>query len=148
MFPQTKSEQIITRLDEKIRAASNGVSAADYDKARESFSMANNLKRADALLQNGDVIYIGPIGSQVAVLGSVNNEAIFEARATDTLTDVLLYAGGVSTVADDTRLLVLDSLTRYAMAAREVGLAAGEPRTVGRGAVLSFRSHLRGRSLG
>ncbi|MDB5701566.1 MAG: capsule polysaccharide export system periplasmic protein KpsD [Sphingomonadales bacterium] len=67
-------------------------------------------KRGDAVLQNGDVIYVGPIGSQVAVIGSVNNEAIFEARPTDTLTDVLLYAGGVSTVADDTRLLVLDSL--------------------------------------
>jgi polysaccharide export outer membrane protein len=68
-------------------------------------------KRGDALLQTGDVIYIGPVGAQVAVLGSVNNEAIFEARPTDTLTDVLLYAGGVSTVADDTRLLVLDSLS-------------------------------------
>ena len=67
-------------------------------------------KSADATLQNGDVIFIAPAGAQVAVIGSVNNEAIFEARPGDTLTQVLLYAGGVNTVADDTRLLLLDPL--------------------------------------
>jgi len=68
-------------------------------------------KNADAALQNGDVIYIAPVGSQVAVIGSVNNESIFEAKPGDTLTDILVYAGGVNTVADDTRLLVLDPLS-------------------------------------
>ena len=67
-------------------------------------------KSGDAVLQNGDVIYIAPAGAQVAVIGSVNNEAIFEARPKDTLQDILLYAGGVSTVADDRRLLVLDPI--------------------------------------
>jgi protein involved in polysaccharide export with SLBB domain len=67
-------------------------------------------KSGDATLQNGDVIFIAPAGAQVAAIGSVNNEAIFEARPGDTLTDILLYSGGVNTVADDTRLLLLDPL--------------------------------------
>ncbi|MDR6144280.1 polysaccharide export outer membrane protein [Sphingomonas sp. SORGH_AS870] len=67
-------------------------------------------KRADAVLENGDVLYIAPVGAQVAVIGSVNNQSIFETRANDTLEDVLLYAGGVNTVADDQRLLLLDPL--------------------------------------
>lgn len=67
-------------------------------------------KSSDVLLQNGDVLFIAPAGAQVAVIGSVNTEAIFEARARETLNDMLIYAGGVSTVADDSRLLVLDSL--------------------------------------
>lgn len=67
-------------------------------------------KSGDAVLQNGDVIFIAPAGAQVAVIGSVNQEAIFEARAGDTLTDILRYSGGFSSVADSTRLLLLDSL--------------------------------------
>lgn len=67
-------------------------------------------KSADAVLQNGDVIFIAPAGAQVATIGSVNNEAIYEARAGDTLKDVLVYAGGVNTVADIRRLHVLDPM--------------------------------------
>ena len=67
-------------------------------------------KSADVVLQNGDVVYITPVGAQVAVIGSVNSEAIFETRGSETLEAMLLYAGGISTVADDTRLLVLDAL--------------------------------------
>lgn len=65
-------------------------------------------KSADVLLQNGDVIYIAPAGSQVAVVGSVNVEAIYEARAGETTYDVLLYSGGINTVADSSRVLILD----------------------------------------
>lgn len=65
-------------------------------------------KSADITLQNGDVIFIAPAGAQVAVLGSVNVEAIYEARANETTQDMLLYAGGVNTVADNSRLLLLD----------------------------------------
>lgn len=68
-------------------------------------------KSADAVLQNGDVIFIAPAGAQIAAIGSVNNEAIYEARAGDTLKDVLVYAGGVNTVADVRRLHVLDPLS-------------------------------------
>ncbi|MEO7240074.1 MAG: SLBB domain-containing protein [Sphingomicrobium sp.] len=65
-------------------------------------------KSADIVLQNGDVIFIAPAGAQVAVIGSVNVEAIYEARASETLYQMLLYAGGINTVADSTRLLLYD----------------------------------------
>lgn len=65
-------------------------------------------KSADVVLQNGDVIFIAPAGSQVAVIGSVNVEAIYEARTGETLEAMLLYAGGINTVADSARLLVYD----------------------------------------
>lgn len=68
-------------------------------------------KSADVVLQNGDVIFIAPAGAQIATIGSVNNEAIYEARAGDTLKDVLVYAGGVNTVADIRRLHVLDPMS-------------------------------------
>ncbi len=67
-------------------------------------------KSADVVLQNGDVIYITPVGAQVAVIGSVNSEAIFETRGSETLQAMLLYAGGINTIADETRLLLLDAL--------------------------------------
>lgn len=67
-------------------------------------------KSADSTLQNGDVIYVAPVGAQVAVIGSVNNEAVFESRASDTLVDLLMYAGGVNTAGDLNRLLALDPL--------------------------------------
>lgn len=47
-------------------AVANGVSAADFDKARQSFSMATNLKRADALLRRyGDLYEVGTVPSVV-----------------------------------------------------------------------------------
>ena len=67
-------------------------------------------KSGDALLQNGDVVHIAPTGEQVAVIGSVNREAIFEVGPGETLNDAILYAGGTSTVADRSRLMVLDPL--------------------------------------
>ena len=90
-----------------IQLRRNGRLISDFDLY--DFLLKGD-KSADSVLQNGDVIYIAPVGAQVAVIGSANNEAVFEARASDTLTDVLLYAGGVNTAGDTSRLLALDPL--------------------------------------
>lgn len=63
-------------------------------------------KSADRALQGEDVIHIGPIGTQVALVGSVNKPAIFEMRANETLDDLLSMAGGFTAVADRSRLTV------------------------------------------
>ena len=68
-------------------------------------------KHSDVALQNGDTIFIAPAGAQLAVLGSVNKEAIYEARAHDTLNDILVDAGGANTVADLSRIHVLDPMS-------------------------------------
>ncbi|ALV08482.1 SLBB domain-containing protein [Roseateles depolymerans] len=63
-------------------------------------------KASDRPLQAEDVIHVGPIGPQVAVLGSVNKPAIGELKPTETVSDVLAMAGGFSAVADRTRIAV------------------------------------------
>lgn len=88
-----------------IQVRRNGRLVSDFDLYD---LLLKGDRSADIVMQNGDVIYIAPAGAQVAVVGSVNVEAIYEARANETLQDILLYAGGVNTVADDTRLLLID----------------------------------------
>ncbi len=68
--------------------------------------LLNGDKSKDVILQNEDVIFIGPVGNQVAITGSVNNRGIFETVAGESLEDLLRYAGGPSSVADRDRLLV------------------------------------------
>lgn len=54
-----------TKLQRKFLMA-NGVSGEDFDKARNSFSLATNLKRADALLRRYNEIYeVGTVPSIV-----------------------------------------------------------------------------------
>ncbi len=60
----------------------------------------------DAVLQNGDVINIGAVGAEIAITGSVNAEAIYEARPGETLADIIRYSGGLNSLADNSRLLV------------------------------------------
>ena len=63
-------------------------------------------RSADRMLQGDDVIHVGPVGTQVALIGSVNRAAIFELKPAETVTDLLRMAGGFSAVADRSRLAV------------------------------------------
>ena len=99
-------------------------------------------KTGDAVLQNGDVIYIAPAGEQVAVIGSVNQEAIFEVGPDETLYDALLYAGGISTVADSARLMVLDSLREDDTAWQQITAADAQLRKARRGEVIRVLSRV------
>jgi polysaccharide biosynthesis/export protein len=62
-------------------------------------------KSKDAPLLPGDVIYIPPVGPQIAVAGSVNVPAIYELKDQGTsLADAIALAGGLNTVADGTQV--------------------------------------------
>jgi protein involved in polysaccharide export with SLBB domain len=63
-------------------------------------------KSKDVKLQSGDVIFIPPAGSQVAVTGSVRNPAIYELKADESLADLLADAGGVTSVASKARVSI------------------------------------------
>ena len=63
-------------------------------------------KTKDVKLLPGDVIYIPPADSRVALLGSVRNPAIYELRPQETLSDLLNDAGGVSAIADQARVSI------------------------------------------
>ena len=56
-------------------------------------------KASDAKLLPGDVIYIPPVGPQVAVTGSVRNPAIYELLPGEPLGTALAEAGGATSVA-------------------------------------------------
>jgi protein involved in polysaccharide export with SLBB domain len=56
-------------------------------------------KSNDVQLSSGDVIFIPPVGQQVAVVGSVRNPAIYELRDETTLEQVLKLAGGRTSIA-------------------------------------------------
>jgi protein involved in polysaccharide export with SLBB domain len=84
-------------------------------------------KSKDEKLLPGDVIYIPPVGAQVAVAGSVNTPAIYELKSPDSTTvgDILELAAGLTNVAskETVRLERVDerrmrSLTEVALDAR------------------------------
>jgi protein involved in polysaccharide export with SLBB domain len=62
-------------------------------------------KSTDVQLLPGDVIYIPPVGPQVAVAGSVNTPAIYELKsaAESTVGDAILLAAGLTNVATGER---------------------------------------------
>ena len=63
-------------------------------------------KSTDAKLLPGDVIFIPPVGPQIAITGSVKNPAIYETLPDEPLSAALSNAGGVSTVASGARISV------------------------------------------
>jgi len=95
-------------------------------------------KSGDAVVQNGDVLFIAPAGAQIAAIGSVNNEAIYETKAGDTLNDVLLYAGGANTVADLNRFYLLDPISDQGW--QEIKPPQARTELVRRGGVLRVLS--------
>jgi len=81
-------------------------------------------KASDRALQAEDVIHIGPIGPQVAVLGSVNKQSIVELKPGETVDDVLAMAGGFSAVADRSRVSIEQLSDRNDRRVRELQFPA------------------------
>jgi protein involved in polysaccharide export with SLBB domain len=57
----------------------------------------------DASLLSGDVIYIPPVGPQVAIAGNVRIPAVFELKGATTVEQALRFAGGLSATASTLR---------------------------------------------
>jgi protein involved in polysaccharide export with SLBB domain len=68
--------------------------------------LINGDKSKDAPLLPGDVIYIPPVGSLVAISGSVNVPAIFELKKDGTLADLVAWAGGLASTASGQKATV------------------------------------------
>ncbi|MGA2832603.1 MAG: SLBB domain-containing protein [Terracidiphilus sp.] len=63
-------------------------------------------KTGDMQLQSGDVLYIPPVGPQVALVGSVRQEAIYELRGEETIEELLEASGGRTAMASGGRISV------------------------------------------
>ncbi|MGQ5525082.1 SLBB domain-containing protein [Chitinimonas sp. PSY-7] len=83
-------------------------------------------KSNDARLLPGDVVYIPPVGKQVAIHGSVNRAAVYEAKSDSTLKDLLNWAGGLSTAAAGQKVTVERITDRQARKVAEFQLNGGE----------------------
>jgi len=68
--------------------------------------LINGDKSKDARLLPGDVIYVPPVGSLVAITGSVNVPAIFELKHGGTLADLIAWAGGLASTADGQKAMI------------------------------------------
>jgi protein involved in polysaccharide export with SLBB domain len=105
--------------DIELRRAGRTVAKLDlYDL------MLFGRRDADQPIQADDVIHIGPIGRQVALIGSVNKPAIFEVRDSETLSDLLRMGGGFNSVADRSRVAVERVSERNDRRVRQLALPA------------------------
>lgn len=77
----------------------------------------------DVVLRNEDVLFIPPAGEQVAVIGSVQAEAIYEMKPGETLARTLALAGGANVLADRERVIVYRTSDTSRPGPREVPLA-------------------------
>jgi protein involved in polysaccharide export with SLBB domain len=93
-------------------------------------------RSADRMLQADDVIHVGAVGAQVALIGSINRPAIFELKPGETVADVLRMAGGFSAVADRSRLAIERLDDRATVRIMQLALPADQSAALANGDVL------------
>ena len=86
-----------------VKLYRNGREVGDFDMY-ELLRGGNRVR--DLALENEDVLFIPPAGRQVAIIGSVQEEAIYEALPGETIEQMLAAAGGPSTLADTGRVIL------------------------------------------
>lgn len=98
-----------------IQLRRNGRTVTNFDLYS---LLIDGSRKGDAPLQPGDIIYIPPVGPQIALTGSVQKPAIYELRPGETLSEAIADAGGPTAVASETRVSierVNNHRARYAM---------------------------------
>ena len=75
----------------------------------------------DAIVQNEDVINIAPLGDQVALVGSVNAEAVYEVKPGESLEALLKLAGGPGVLADKSRLILFRTRDNDGLIGKDIG---------------------------
>jgi protein involved in polysaccharide export with SLBB domain len=93
-------------------------------------------RSTDRVLQAGDVVHVGPVGTQVGFIGSVNNPAVIELKPGETVTDALRMVGGFTAVADRTRLAVERLAERKASRIAQLELPRDERAALSHGDLL------------
>lgn len=113
-----------------VKLYRNGAEVADFDLYQ---LLRKGDRSLDPLIQNEDVLFIPPVGKQVAVIGSVNEEAIYETREGESLADVLALAGGPTNVADPSRLILYRLDDQDTVGSRQIdrAMAIGERAEAG-----------------
>lgn len=105
-----------------IELKRDGKTIADFDMY--SLLIHGN-KSEDVRLLPEDVLYIPPVGPQVAVTGSVNTPAIYEMRGDETVADLLDAAGKTTALASNARISLDRVADRQRREAMEVSMDPG-----------------------
>ena len=93
-------------------------------------------RSADPILQAGDVVHVGSVGTQVGVIGSLNRPAVVELMPGETVADALRMAGGFSAVADRTQVMVERLKDRPTQRVTQLVLPRDEKQALGHGDVV------------
>ncbi len=93
-------------------------------------------RSADKIVQAGDVVHVGPVGTQVGFIGSVNKPAVLELKPGEGVADALRMVGGFTAIADRSRLAVERLQDRNAGRVAQLQLPADERLGLTHGDVL------------
>lgn len=94
-------------------------------------------KSKDVALSPGDVIFIPSVGPQVALLGSVNNPAIYELRDETTIAQLLDLAGGRTNIAAGSQVRLERIYEHAARSIADVDLAKTDTPNLQNGDIVS-----------
>lgn len=94
----------------------------------------------DLALENEDVLFIPPAGRQVAIIGSVQEEAIYEALPGESVEQMVMAAGGPNTLADTSRVILYRNNGREIPGPRELSRAEAAMTAVETGDILQLLS--------
>jgi polysaccharide export outer membrane protein len=97
-------------------------------------------KTHDIALATGDVIFIPPVGPQVAVLGSIDNPAIFELKGATSVADAIHLAGGETAVAAGSVVRLERIFDHAERSLQDVTLTAGRTDLLQNGDIISVTS--------
>jgi polysaccharide biosynthesis/export protein len=86
--------------------------------------LLNGDKSKDVILLPEDVIYVTPVGPQIAMGGQVNVPSIYELKGETDLTEALRLAGGLSTTASGGKVFVEHIQDRRMHSVEQVSLDA------------------------
>lgn len=81
----------------------------------------------DAKLQQGDVIFVPPVGTTVGATGEVRRPAIYEIKGESTVADLVQLAGGLTPDADTSKAMLTRIDANEHRVVIPVELAAGAP---------------------
>ncbi len=74
----------------------------------------------DSALQDGDVIYIPPVGPLVALLGDVKKPAIFELQQKTSIAEIVRWAGGFESAANLKKVIIEKSIDKRYQTVAEI----------------------------
>ena len=77
---------------------------------------------SDARLQQGDVVFVNAIESQVKVYGEVRRPAIYEVKANESIAETIKLAGGLTSLAYPKNVLLTTLDTNYQRVVKRIDL--------------------------